>query len=51
MLGRTTVVLSQKQAAGHYAVGLRDYKLAAGRYIVSLKAAGVEKSAAVVVSK
>ncbi len=51
MLGRTTVVLSQKQAAGHYTVGLQNYKLAAGRYIVSLKTAGVEKSAALVVSK
>jgi hypothetical protein len=51
MLGRTTTVLNCSQAAGHYSLGLSRFHLAAGRYVVHLKVAGVEKNAAVMLTK
>ena len=51
ILGRTTTILSREQAAGHYTIGLRSLNLAAGRYVVNYKAAGVQTSAVVMIAK
>ncbi len=51
LLGRSALVLKRTQAAGRYALSLRDCNLAAGRYIVQFKAAGVEKQAVVLIDR
>jgi hypothetical protein len=51
MLGRTTPVLNRSQGVGQYSIPLNGYNLAAGRYIVRFRAAGVEESSAIVLTR
>jgi hypothetical protein len=51
MLGRATTVLSREQGAGQYSVALSWFNFAAGRYIVCFKAADIEKSPAIVLTR
>jgi hypothetical protein len=43
LLGKTALTMNRTQAAGRYAMALKDFSLAAGRYIVQFKAAGIVK--------
>jgi hypothetical protein len=51
VLGRTAFVVNRKQSAGRYSIELKNCNLASGHYIVSFKAAGVEKQASVVITR
>ena len=51
VLGRTALVVNRKQSAGRYSIELKNCNLASGHYIVSFKAAGVEKQASVVITR
>ena len=51
MLGRTLKVIRCKQAEGSYALNIRNYCLAAGRYMVRFKAAGIEKRASITIAR
>jgi hypothetical protein len=43
LLGRTALSVNRTLPAGHYTMALKDFSLAAGRYIVQFKAAGIQK--------
>jgi len=43
LLGRTALTINRTLPAGHYTRALKDFSLAAGRYIVQFKAAGIQK--------
>ena len=51
VLGRIALVVNRKQSVGRYSIELKNCNLAAGHYIVSFKAAGVEKQASVVITR
>ncbi len=51
VLGRTAFVVNRKQSVGRYSIELKNCNLASGHYIVSFKAAGVEKQASVVITR
>ena len=51
VLGRTALVVNRKQSVGRYSIELKNCNLASGHYIVSFKAAGVEKQASVVITR
>jgi hypothetical protein len=43
--------MNRTQAAGRYAMALKDFSLAAGRYIVQFKAAGIVKRQVVCIER
>ncbi len=51
MLGRTTLVLNRVQTTGRYSMSLKGYNFPAGCYIVRVRSAGSEKSAAVMLTR
>jgi len=51
LLGKTVVSMNHTQAAGHYSVGLKNYNLSSGGYIVRLKTAEIEKRAMVLIAQ
>ena len=51
VLGRIALVVNRKQSVGRYSIELKNCNLASGHYIVSFKAAGVEKQASVVITR
>ncbi len=51
LLGRIALTVNRMLAAGNYTVALRDYPLASGRYIVHFKAAGIDRSVPVAVTR
>ncbi len=51
LLGRIALVVNRTQSAGHYAIELKNCNLAAGHYIVSFKAAGIERQASIVITR
>ncbi len=51
LLGKTALTMNRTQAAGRYAMALKDFSLAAGRYIVQFKAAGIVKRQVVCIER
>ncbi len=51
LLGRIALVLNQTQSTGHYAIEFKTCNLAAGRYIIHFKAAGIERRASVLLTR
>ncbi len=51
LLGRTALLVMRTQAAGRYTVELKSCNLAAGLFIVRFKAAGIDRSAPVLLTK
>jgi hypothetical protein len=51
LLGRTTPVVNRTLPAGSYVVDLKNFNLAAGRYLVRFKAQGIERRASVMITR
>ncbi len=51
LLGRTALAMKRTLPAGHYAMSLKECSLAAGRYIVHFKAAGIERREIVLIER
>jgi hypothetical protein len=51
LLGRNALSMKRTLQAGNYTMALKDFSLAAGRYIVQFKAAGIEKRQVVLIQR
>jgi hypothetical protein len=51
ILGRTAFTMNRMQSAGHFALDLRRCSLAAGRYLITFKSAGIEQRASLMITK
>jgi hypothetical protein len=51
LLGRTALVLNRTQTAGRYAIELKNCNLAAGKYVVRFKAAGIDRSLQIILTR
>jgi|GEM_PF-912677 hypothetical protein len=51
LLGRTALMMNRTLPAGHYTMALKDFSLAAGRYVVQFKAAGIQKRQIILIQR